>query len=101
MAAQHKVLFEPVTLIVAARGSCASATLKPLLAICWGHQKLVNPHLHQHRKRIKSQRRTLHDQYSNSPEMHFPPKLSRSHSKGKVDPQEGIRYSKLIAKKLL
>lgn len=48
MAEEHKGLFEAVTLILAARGSCGSAALKPLLAICWGHQKQVNQHLHQH-----------------------------------------------------
>ena len=47
MAEEHKDLFEAVTLILAARGSCGSAALKPLLAICWGHQKQVNQHLHQ------------------------------------------------------
>ncbi len=92
MAEEHKGLFEAVTLILAARGSCGSGALKPLLAICWGHQKQVNQHLHQHRTGIKSQQ-----SYSNahntccltyihlhiSPEVHFSPKLSRSHSKAK------------------
>lgn len=55
MAEEHKGLFEAVTLILAAQGSCGSAAVKPLLAICWGHQKQVNPVFTLHRKGIKSQ----------------------------------------------
>lgn len=55
MVEEHKGLFEAVTLILAAWSSCGSAALKPLLAICLGHQKQVNQNLHQHRKGIKLQ----------------------------------------------
>lgn len=55
MAEEHKGLFEAVTLILAAQGSCGSTALKPLLAICWGHHKQVNAAFTLHRQGIKSQ----------------------------------------------
>lgn len=110
MAEEHKGLFEAVTLIPAARGSCGSAALKPLLAICWGHQKQINQHLHPHRKRIKttehswSQHRTA---THTAPDLHSSARQSRDavlsktlHKsfKGEVHPEGGITYSHLIAK---
>lgn len=92
MAEEHKGLFEAVTLILAARGFCGSGALKPLLAICWGHQKQVNQHLHQHRTGITHSETHSDTQnafcltyiyFHNSSEVHFSPKLSRSHSETK------------------
>lgn len=60
MAEEHKGLFEAVTLIPAAHSPRGSAAVKPLLAICWGHQKQVNPVFTLHRKGIKSQTQTTH-----------------------------------------
>lgn len=79
MAEEHKGLFEAVTLILAARGSCGSATLKPLLAICWGHQKQVNQHLHQHRK--GNQTAAAHDAHAWPTFTRIENKRSRSKAK--------------------
>ncbi len=109
MAEEHKGLFEAVTLILAAQGFCGSAALKPLLAICWAHQKQVNQHLHQHRTGIESQQNPQRHTQHKLPDLYllieqfrgaFLSKTFQKSFKGKVNPDEGIIFSDLITHKL-
>lgn len=104
MAEEHKGLFDYVTLMLAAPGSCGSAALKPLLAHMLGTSKpsqsaFISAQNRNHRRTHSNAHNTFPDLYS-LPEQSrgtFLSKTFQKSFKGKVHPEGGITYSNLIA----